>query len=175
VFSVDAPVCCVMDGHTNIFSPICWAEIIGEHGHTHSSVRVLLVYCTNMVVSATIILSLGCVVLSVYHTVYPGSPVVYVDVCGDDRMATNFSNNPCLADGGSGMDTTWMDTQCVREGGGDGGDTLYELQYYSRVVATTMLPTCVSSGTEWNELDSSSIDRTWVRMCDVLHGMRSMI
>jgi len=26
---------------------------------------------------------------------------------------------------------------------------------------------CVSSGTERNELDSSSIDRTWVRMCDV--------
>jgi len=60
--SVDAPVCCAMDGHTNIFSPICWAEIIDEHGHTHLSVRVLLVYCTNMVVSATIILSWGCVV-----------------------------------------------------------------------------------------------------------------
>mmetsp|Transcript_37230 Transcript_37230/g.41498 ORF Transcript_37230/g.41498 Transcript_37230/m.41498 type:complete len:85 (+) Transcript_37230:60-314(+) len=43
-------------------------------------------------------------------------------------MATNSANNPCLDDGGSRMDTTWMDTQRVRAGGGDGdgGDTIYE-------------------------------------------------
>ena len=57
-------------------------------------------------------------------------------------MATNFANNPCLADGGSGMDTTWMDTQCVREGGGDGGDTIYN---WSRVVAT-IVPTASGDG-----------------------------
>jgi len=29
------------------------------------------------------------------YTVYPGSPVVSVSVCGDARMATNFFNDPC--------------------------------------------------------------------------------
>ena len=62
-------------------------------------------------------------------------------------MAMNFANNPCLADGGSGMETTWMDTQCVREGGGDGGDTIYELVSCGGYDCTN---SCVKpNGTSW--------------------------
>jgi len=65
-------------------------------------------------------------------------------------MVTNFAKNPCLADGGSGMDTTWMDTQCVREGGGDGGDGGDTIYNWSRVVVNNCTNSCVKpNGTSW--------------------------
>mmetsp|Transcript_58492 Transcript_58492/g.67461 ORF Transcript_58492/g.67461 Transcript_58492/m.67461 type:complete len:114 (-) Transcript_58492:192-533(-) len=106
-------------------------------------------------------------------------------------MATNSANNPCLDDGGSRMDTTWMDTQRVRAGGGDGdgGDTIYEPVSCGGYDCTN---SCVKwNGKSWIYYPTRLYEYwvpflcagydvprvvgyavwtwTWVRMCDVLY------
>jgi len=76
---------------TTIFQPSVGQKLLVNMGHSlvrPCPTRVLYQYgreCHN-----NLVVGLCCP-----YTVYPGSPVVYA--CGDDRMVTNFSNNPCLS------------------------------------------------------------------------------